>query len=407
MTRRTTATALVVAASMLAAIGAAVVARSGGGGPVAASAPAGSGALVVDWNRELLRIVRTSGAQPATVHPTRSFAILHGAIYDAVLHVARDARADAAAAQAGHDTLAALYPARAGELDSQLAGELNAIPDGAPRQQGVDAGRRAAQRLLAARAADGSATPPPPLPPGTAPGDYRPTPPGFARAAFTHWASVTPFVLEDAAQFRPEPPPQVSSQEYLDAVAEVRDLGRDSSTTRSAEQTVAARFWSAPIWNYWNEIAQRAALDHHTGLVRTARLFAGLNLAFADGVIAFYDAKYHDHVWRPVTAIRQDDTGWTPLVATPADPSYPGAHSVISAAAETVLSRFFGAHTAITVSSELLPGVSRSFPSFQDAALEAGLSRIWAGVHTRIDHEAGLRLGHQVAGFVMEHAMSG
>jgi hypothetical protein len=218
---------------------------------------------------------------------------------------------------------------------------------------------------------------------------------------------VTPFVLEDAAQFRPEPPPQVSSQEYVDAVAEVRDLGRDSSTTRSADQTVAARFWSAPIWNYWNEIAQRAALDHHTGLVRTARLFAALNLAFADGVIAFYDAKYHDHVWRPVTAIRQDDSGWTPLVATPADPSYPGAHSVISAAADTVLSRFYGAHTAIMVSSELLPGVSRSFPSFQDAALEAGLSRIWAGVHTRIDHEAGLRLGHQVAGFVMEHAMSG
>jgi hypothetical protein len=170
---------------------------------------------------------------------------------------------------------------------------------------------------------------------------------------------------------------------------------------------VAARFWSAPIWNYWNEIAQRTVLAHHTDLVRTARVFADLNLAFADGVIAFYDAKYHAHVWRPVTAIRQDDPGWTPLVATPADPSYPGAHSVISAAAETVLSRFFGDGTAVTVGSELAPGVSRSFPSFHDAALEAGLSRIWAGVHTRIDHEAGLRLGHRVAGFVLEHAVSG
>jgi hypothetical protein len=218
---------------------------------------------------------------------------------------------------------------------------------------------------------------------------------------------VTPFVLEDAAQFRPPQAPDVSGRDYIDAITEVRDLGRDASTTRSADQTVAARFWSAPIWNYWNEIAQRTVLAHHTDLVRTARVFADLNLAFADGVIAFYDAKYHAHVWRPVTAIRQDDPGWTPLVATPADPSYPGAHSVISAAAETVLSRFFGDGTAVTVGSELAPGVSRSFPSFHDAALEAGLSRIWAGVHTRIDHEAGLRLGHRVAGFVLEHAVSG
>jgi membrane-associated phospholipid phosphatase len=218
---------------------------------------------------------------------------------------------------------------------------------------------------------------------------------------------VTPFVLENAGQFRPPQPPEVSSPEYLDALAEVRDLGRDSSTTRSADQTVAARFWSAPIWNSWNEIAQRTALSRHMGLVRTARLFADLNLAFADGVIAFYDAKYHDRVWRPITAIRETDPGWTPLVATPADPSYPGAHSVISAAAETILSRYFGDHTAITVSSELLPGVTRSFPSFGEASVEAGVSRIDAGVHTRIDHEVGLRLGHRVAGLVLERATSG
>jgi hypothetical protein len=402
-----TATTLAMAAATLATIGGSVVARSGGTAPAAASVPAGSGALVVDWNRELLRIVRTPGAQPATVHPTRSFAILHAAIDDAVLHAPRDARLDAAAAEAGHDALAALYPARRSEVDGQLAAELGGIPDGTARRRGIDAGHRAAERLLAARAADGSATPPPPLPAGTAPGDYRPTPPSSARPVFTHWAGVTPFVLESAAQFRPAPPPDVSSREYRDAIAEVRDLGRDSSTTRSADQTLAGRFWSAPIWNYWNEIAQRTALSHHLGLVRTAHLFADLNLAFADGVVAFYDAKYHDHVWRPITAIRETDPGWTPLVATPADPSYPGAHSVVSAAAETVLSRYFGDHTAVTVTSELLPGVSRSFPSFDQASVEAGVSRIYAGVHTRIDHEAGLRLGHGVAGLVLERATSG
>ncbi|HYT39189.1 MAG TPA: hypothetical protein VEN99_06755 [Acidimicrobiia bacterium] len=112
-------------------------------------------------------------------------------------------------------------------------------------------------------------------------------------------------------------------------------------------------------------------------LVTTARLFAVLNLAIADDVIAFYDAKYHYAVWRPVTAIREADgdgnpatTGdpnWTPLSATPADPSYPGAHSAVSAAAAT----------------------------------EAGLSRIAAGVHTRTDHYAGTRLGRRVAAYVL------
>lgn len=248
MTRRTT-TALAVAASVVAAIGGSVIARTGGTAPAAAAAPVGSGAVVVDWNRELLRIVRTPGAQPATVHPTRNFAILHAAIEDAVLHAGRDARLDAAAAEAGHDALLGLYPARREELDRRLAAELGAIPDGAARQRGVDGGRRAARRLLGSRAGDGSANPPPALPAGTAPGEYRPTPPGLARAAFTHWAGVTPFVLEDAAQFRPEPPPDVTSPEYIAAITEVRDLGRDSSTIRTADQTVAARFWSAPIWS--------------------------------------------------------------------------------------------------------------------------------------------------------------
>jgi len=121
-----------------------------------------------------------------------------------------------------------------------------------------------------------------------------------------------------------------------------------------------------------------AAISRHgTGLVTTARLFAVLNLAIADDVIAFYDAKYHYAVWRPVTAIREADgdgnpatTGdpnWTPLSATPADPSYPGAHSAVSAAAAT----------------------------------EAGLSRIAAGVHTRTDHDAGTRLGRRVATYVL------
>ena len=383
-----------------------------------------SGAVVVAWNQELLRIVRTKGAQPATIHPTRSFAILHAAIYDAVVSITRDAppylfsvdapdhaRPDAAAAEAGHDTLVALYPTMKPALDQQLAAELAAIPDSAGKQRGLDVGHAVAAHLLAIRADDGSGASPLVFIDGAQPGDYRRTPPNFPTPVFTHWSKVTPFVLPDADQFRPAPPPSLQSPTYAMALNEVKSLGQDVSTTRTADQTVVAKFWAASIWNYWNEIAQNAANAHGTDLVRTASLFASLNLSFADSTIAFYDAKYTYHLWRPVTAIRLADTvgnpattadpTWNPLAVTAADPSYPGAHSTISAAGAAVLSSFFGDRDKITVTSEVLPATVRTFDGYHDVATEAGLSRIFAGQHTRLDHQAGLRLGRDVARLVL------
>jgi hypothetical protein len=395
--------------------------------PPAASAhhrPLPDASTIVEWNHTLLRIVRTAGAQPATIHPTRSFAIMHAAVYDAIVaatgdgrpylftvDAARNASPQAAAVQAAHDTLAALYPTMAADLDRQLAADLTAIPDKAARTAGARIGMLTARLMLAARDGDGSAATPPALTPGTEPGQYRPTPPAFTPAVFTHWPAVSPFVLDRADRFRPTSYPALTSDAYTRAVNEVKQLGQDTSTTRTVDQTTQARFWAAPIWNYWNEIAQSAAVAHHSDILTTARLFADLNLAFVDAVIAFYDAKYHYRIWRPVTAIRLADTdtnpattadpAWTPLANTPPDPAYPGAHSVISQAGATVLTRFYGPTDRITVTSEVLPGVARAFTRFQDAAEEAGTSRIYAGVHTRIDHHAGLRLGRAVARFAL------
>jgi membrane-associated phospholipid phosphatase len=392
--------------------------------PQEPAAGSDSGAIVVAWNQELLHIVQTPGAQPATIHATRSFAILHAAIYDSVVSITRDdpaylvsvtaatgARADAAAAQAGHDALLALYPAQQAELDGQLATELAAIPNGASKQDGIQVGHNVAADLVALRAGDGSAATPPPFVAGNQPGDYRPTPTAFLPPVFSGWASVKPFVLDKASQFRPEAPPAVTSMAYANALNEVKSLGQNSSTTRTADQTVAAKFWAGPIWNTWNEIADKAALAHNTNLETTSRLLAVLNLTFADSAIAFYDAKYHYAVWRPITAIRLGDTignmaitgdpNWTPLANTPADPSYPGAHSVISEAGATVLTSFFGKDAQIEVTSDVLAGTVRVFSSYQAVATEAGLSRIYAGVHTRIDHVAGLELGRDVAQLVL------
>ncbi len=388
-----------------------------------------SGQPVIDWNQVLLSIVNTPGAQPANIQPTRNFAILHAAIYDAVnaidrthepylisVRAPRDASETAAADAAAHTALVGLYPSLQNSLDSDYAAELAQVPNGPAKDQGVRLGEQVASDLLAIRANDGSNVVPPPFVAGTNPGDYAPTPPNFPTPVFTTWGQVRPFVLERGDQFRPTPPPALPSDAYAAAINEVQSLGSATSTTRTAEQTQIGRFWNPPIQNFRNQIAQTVALARHSDLPTTARLFAALNLSFADSAIAFYDAKYTFRLWRPVTAIRLADTdgnpntvadpNWLPLAGnTAADPSYPGAHSTISAAGADVLASFYGHRQSFSVTSSALPGVTRSFTSFGAAAEEAGLSRIFSGQHTRLDHLAGLTLGHDVAGFVLHNAL--
>jgi hypothetical protein len=382
---------------------------------------------LVEWNRALLRIVRTPGAQPPTVHPTRSFAILHAAIYDAVnsidrthapylIHLSsRSASQEAAAAAAAHEVLIALYPSFSAQLDTQLQQSLAQVPDGARKTEGVRIGREVADRILALRADDGSAAPPLKFLFGSLPGDYQSTPPNFpAQPQFTNWSHVKPFALERASQFRPGPPPNLASDAYSDAFHEIKSLGTANSTAASADQALTGRFWNGAIQNYWNEIAQTTALSQGLTTAEAARLFALLDLSLADCVIAFYDAKYTCRFWRPVTAIRAADTdgnpetvadpNWLPEVGkTAPDPSYPGAHAVISAAAAAVLAGFVEEDDFdFSVGSEVMPGTQRSFESFAGAAREATLSRIFAGQHFRFDLTAGQRLGREVADLVVD-----
>jgi hypothetical protein len=388
-----------------------------------------SGQPVIDWNRVLLTIVNTPGVQPANIQPTRNFAILHAAIYDAVnaidrthepyliaVRAPRAASETAAADAAAHTALVALYPSQQTALDADYAGELAQVPNGTAKDKGIHVGEQVASDLVAIRAIDGSSVPAPPFVAGTNPGDYRSTPPNFPTPVFTTWGKVTPFVLDSGDQFRPGPPPPLTSDAYAASINEVQSLGSATSTTRTADQTEIGKFWNPPIQNFWNQIAQTVALAHHSDLPTTARLFAELNLSAADSAIAFYDAKYMYQLWRPVTAIRLADTdgnpqtigesNWLPLAGnTAADPSYPGAHSTISAAAADVLTSFYHDHQDFSLMSPALPGVTRSFTSFSAAVQEAGLSRIFSGQHTRLDHVAGLALGHDIAHFVLRTAL--
>ena len=382
----------------------------------------------IEWNKFLLGIQATAGDQPATVHPTYELALMHAAIYDAVVavdrsapqylttvHARRDASQAAAATTAARDTLVKLYPNLRASIDQEYAELLAQLPSRRHVGAGIRVGEQIATQLLAARRGDGSDAQPIPFVPGSNPGDYHLTPSSFSPPQFTHWRFVRPFALRRANQFRPGPPPALNSAKYAAAFDEVKAFGAATGSTRTADQTEIGMFWNPPIWATWNRIAETAAIGHHGSLSDDARTFAALNLTFADSVIAFYDAKYTYRLWRPVTAIQHADTdgnpdttadpNWMPLSATAPDPSYPGAHGTISAAGAETLASIYGNDFTFSVTSTALPGVERSFTSFTDAADEATVSRIYNGNHTRIDQVAGENLGRDVAQFVLRSAL--
>jgi len=296
---------------------------------------------------------------------------------------------------------------------------LTLLPEGVDKSEGIRIGSAVAAAIVALRDRDGASVTPPGYVFGSAPGDYQSTPPNFpAQPQFTQWPAVTPFALHRANQFRPGEPPALTSDRYSADVNEIESLGVDGSTAATPDAALTGRFWNGAIQNYWNEIAQTAALDRGLGTAASARLFALLNLSVADSVIAFYDAKYTYNRWRPVTAIRAADTddnpdttpdaNWLPEVGNTApDPAYPGAHAVISAAGAEVLRVVLQADGLdFDVTSEALPGAARSFGSFSAAASEASLSRIYAGQHFRTDLTIGQRLGQDVADFILDHFLT-
>jgi hypothetical protein len=294
------------------------------------------------------------------------------------------------------------------QLDSELQHDLEQIADGRRKEEGIEVGEAVATEILSLRSGDGSAVTLPPFVPNTQPGSYRLTPPNFAPADFIQWSQVTPFAISSASEFRPAPPPDLTSDPYTQSFDEVKSVGLITSATRTSDQTQIGKFWNGNIQDFWNEIAQTAALDRHLDLPRSAHLFALMNISVADTVIAFFEAKYTYDVWRPVTAIQlaaidnnpltEPDPAWIPLsTKTAPDPSYPGAHSAISTAASSVLRSYLGDQIRLDVTSESLAGVTRHFTSFSEASEEAGLSRIYAGQHFRFDHIAGQLLGRQVA----------
>jgi hypothetical protein len=389
---------------------------------------------VLDWDATLLNAIQQDGTAPPLA--SRHAAIMHTAIYDAVNGIAGQYRPyfttvsedfaagaspDAAIVQAAFQVLSDLYPGQRANFVEQRDRSLAEIPDGSAKTRGIAVGQFVADRILAARRNDGSGGAQDRYLPSTTPGSYQPTRlDNFV--LYPEWGEVTPFIIPSVASFRTSGPPSFGGSRYGDELNEVQQIGGINSSIRTADQSEVAAFWAYDRPDtfrptaQWNQIAEVVALQTGTSLLDSARVFAAINVAQADAGIVAWDAKYTYNQLRPITAIRQADSdgnpetignpNWQSLLPTPPFPDYVAGHSTFGAAAAGVLTFFYGDDYQLSVTSQEIPGISRSFSSFEQAAIENGLSRIYGGVHVTSADQDGLLIGQAVADYVTRNAFS-
>ena len=398
------------------------------------SSVAQAGNAVLEWNEQVINATRLSRNPPpmAALH----IATFHAAIYDTVNSITRTHRSwinrepapaninmDAAIAGSAYSVLKTLWGQSTNPQNLQNAFEkaLARIPDGLPKTEGIEWGKKIAGLVLVARATSGYDKPIPGEYSSNEPGKWRETPAGFRPAVLPHMAKCVPFVMTSCDQFRAPPPPALNSKAYAEELAFVVKMGARDGSERTEYETLSAPFWaddlgSATPPGHWNVIARDLVIRNQLSVPETARLFALLNFAAADAGIACWDSKYFYSTWRPETAIREHDEKlnphmvrhpeFIPNMASPAFPSYTSGHSTFSAAASRILELYFGSdEISFTATSDGLPGAVRSFTKHSDARKEVGMSRIWGGIHTMSDNLAGQECGLKLADFVFANAL--
>jgi membrane-associated phospholipid phosphatase len=387
--------------------------------------------IVLDWNKIALEAIRIDKTAPPVA--ARNLAIQHVAIFDAVNTIAKTAKPylsnlttpagtsmEAAVATTAHRILINLYPNQTATFDNVRQKSLDVISESFAKSDGIKLGEAVASQILSVRSNDGSQLQIP-YSPLTAIGKWQPTPPSFQAALLPQWPNVTPFAMTSSSQFRPSGTPALTSAEYAAEFNQVKDLGAKNNSSRTPEQTEIALFWSDGPGTYtppghWNQIAEVVAAQRDLSLPEQARLFALLNIGLADAAIAAWDAKYAYNSWRPITAIRQADLDnnpdtiadptWDSLISTPPFPEYISGHSTFSGAADAILSNFFGDNVEFSIDSLGLPGAKRSFSSFSQAADEAGMSRIYGGIHFLSADLDGLSVGNRLGNYVFDNFLT-
>src|SRR5215831_16992593 len=377
--------------------------------------------VVTDWNEKAVALV-----QPWMLPPQghRAMAMVNLAMFDAVnsidrryqpyltrLSAAPTTSKEAAAAVAAGTVLIGVLPQARDEVKAALASYLETIPSGKPKADGIELGEAVAVKILEMRAKDGSDTPDA-YRPRTSPGVYVPTAPTLAPM----WPHVTPFAMTSAAQFRPGPPPKLDSAQWAADYNEIKELGRKSSSQRSAKQTEDARFWLIVGPQAYFPLLVRVAATKKMDLVDAARFMALASVAMVDAMIAVFDAKYHYEFWRPITAIRNGDllnspaikrdATWQPTDTTPMHPEYPCAHCIVAASCAAVVTGVIGTEAPeLSANSATAPGVTHRWSNVQAFVKEVSEARIWAGFHYRFSTKVGEEMGYRIGEHVVKNLL--
>jgi len=377
---------------------------------------------VTDWNTTAVNII-TDAIKPPDL-ANRAVALVQTSVYSAVnsinqrypatepvVEANKGASVDAAIAAANKRMLSELLPKSQAAVDEAYNKAINSIPKGKSRDDGVAAGEKAAESVLAMRSKDKTGVPES-YRPITIPGIYIPT---VIPVASTWSANRLPWKLTSADQFLPPRPPAANSERWAKDFNEIKEVGERNSKTRTPDQSAAAKFWISTSPKTFYPITRSVTRQEGRDLTRNARLFAMVSQAVDDSIIAVFDAKYHYSFWRPVTAIRNGDmdendatervADWQPMVNNPMHPEYPCAHCIVASAIGTALKFDLGSDPTpiLSTSSSTADGATRSWKTIDDFVQEVSNARVWEGVHFRNSTEIGIKMGR----FVTEQVAAG
>ena len=254
---------------------------------------------------------------------------------------------------------------------------------------------------------------------------WQPTPPDYMDGIEPHWGKIRPFVIDSAAQFKPNKHPEFSLEkgsDFHNELMEVYAIGKKIKEDGDHSKEVEiAQFWDCNPYvsthkghlmfatkkitpgAHWIGICKIASKKTNADFDKTIFAYTKTSIAIADAFISCWDEKYRSSLIRPETLINQYlDEDWTPVLQTPPFPEYTSGHSVASGAAAVVLTDIFGDNFAFDDDTELVYGLPiRSFTSFNQASSEAAISRLYGGIHYKAAIDIGLKQGRDLGAFVV------
>src|SRR6267142_9069 len=378
--------------------------------------------VISDWNQNTIEVLTAANVLG---NPwSRAMAMVHVAMSDAVnsvqprytryvatAPVAPNVSPEAAAVSAARHILIQVAPAQKSKIDDAYAVSLKSVPEGSAKNDGITLGEQVAAVVQSDRATDATNAPDT-YRPITSPGVWVPTQPPL----FPQYAQAKPWGMKSADQFRPGPPPSLTTAVYARDYNETKELGGTKSSKRTQQQTDAVRFWTQTNFGAsWNDAARQLSAAKKLSLADNGRLFALLTMGIANSFIVDWDAKFHYNFWRPVTAIRngdmdsnnatERDAGWTPLNTTPMHPEYPSQAAIQCGAALAVLESVFGTGSAavVTATDTVDARLQRQFTTVAQMGEEQTLVRIWGGIHFRNTLEVSGQMGRKLREHLIRH----